>query len=184
MRNSSGRRRSLIIAKNSHGPKRVPCGTPAGTSNQSENTPLSLTLCCLFSLRNQWYSERVLLLFGLAHRYIGYLRIRRFCLYASHESVLEFSAVNAYRSNMFCSLFDRAIAKKRLLFNGYVRMCFICLLYTQKKGSEKQFDMGVSPCVYFPGRPNRRLRYPLWVISFLFWRKVSKKRFWNLVWLT
>ena len=47
MWNPSGRRRSFIIARNSHGPRRVPWGTPAGTSNQSENTPFTFTLCCL-----------------------------------------------------------------------------------------------------------------------------------------
>ena len=47
MWNPSGRRRSLIIARNSHRPKRVPWGTPAGTSNQSDNTPFSFTLCSL-----------------------------------------------------------------------------------------------------------------------------------------
>ena len=35
------------LPRNSHGPKRVPWGTPAGTSNQSDNTPFSFTLCCL-----------------------------------------------------------------------------------------------------------------------------------------
>ena len=45
--NPSGRRRSFVIARNSHGPKRVPWGTPAGTSNQLENTPFTSTLCCL-----------------------------------------------------------------------------------------------------------------------------------------
>ena len=47
MRNPSERRRSFIIARNSHGAKRVPWGTPAGTSNQSENTPFTFTFCCL-----------------------------------------------------------------------------------------------------------------------------------------
>ena len=37
----------VIIARNSHGSKRVPWGTPAGTSNRSDTTPFSFTLCCL-----------------------------------------------------------------------------------------------------------------------------------------
>ena len=47
MWNPSGRRRSFIIARNSHGPKRVPWGTPAGTSNQSASTPFTFTHCCV-----------------------------------------------------------------------------------------------------------------------------------------
>ena len=47
MWNPSGRRRSFLIARNSHGSKRAPGGTPAGTFNQSDNTPFSLTPCCL-----------------------------------------------------------------------------------------------------------------------------------------
>ena len=47
MWNPSRRRRSFIIARNSHGPKRVPWGTRSVTSNQSDNTPFSFTLCCL-----------------------------------------------------------------------------------------------------------------------------------------
>ena len=47
MWNPSSRRRSFIIGRNSYGPKWVPWGTPAGTSNQSDNIPFSFTLCCL-----------------------------------------------------------------------------------------------------------------------------------------
>ena len=44
--NPSGRRKSFIIARNSHGPKRVPWGTAAGTSNQSESTPFQDRKTC------------------------------------------------------------------------------------------------------------------------------------------
>ena len=54
---SPGRSRSLIIARNSQGPSRVPCGTPAVTFSQVEKVPCSFTLCCL-SLRKSMIQFR------------------------------------------------------------------------------------------------------------------------------